>query len=168
MSWEYDNERMTSKSARGWLSYGDFGLDTYGLHTKVLGEDAIICVRAESRREAEERATELLDMLADGCPSALEDGVMMSVADAARLLGVTPQRVYQMIKEDKIEAKRYGSTWMVYANLILETGKGPRPCRPGASSFSCSHIRWGLRRWRTGFSHSAGRPNRRCHSTEQP
>lgn len=54
----------------------------------------------------------------------------MSVA--AKLLGVSPQRVYQLIKEGRLHGERRGSTWLVPQTAIrfrktqLEESKHPK------------------------------------------
>jgi len=38
---------------------------------------------------------------------------MMSVNDAAKILGISPRRVRKLIEEGRIEAQKIGQTWVV-------------------------------------------------------
>lgn len=49
-----------------WLTYGEFGSDTYGLHTTTDGEDTVWNIRAESIAEAKREASRFLARLAHG------------------------------------------------------------------------------------------------------
>ena len=65
-TWKFNLDEMIHESGDDWLEYGKFGTGTYGLHTVIDGEEAVVCVRAESDKEATEEATRLLDKIADG------------------------------------------------------------------------------------------------------
>lgn len=50
------------------------------------------------------------------------DNGMVGTADAARLLGLTQQRVCQLCKEGRLEALKVGSMWVIPREEVLRYG----------------------------------------------
>ena len=129
MSWTYDKDNMTSRNDRcDWISYGDFGRDTYGLHTRLNdGTEAVLRIDADTIEERHERADALLRMVTDGYdhldPETRANGELMTVHNASKVLGVSVQRVHQMMKEGKLDGKKYGSIWMLDSEQVQSLRK---------------------------------------------
>lgn len=57
-------------------------------------------------------------------------GVQVSVAEAAELLGVHPQRVHQRIREGSLPAVKVGKQWVVQTDEVRRLKGRSRPGRP--------------------------------------
>ena len=108
--WEFDTDQMIHVSGDDWLEYGSFGADTYGLHTKLDGRDAIIRIDAENSKDATDEADNLLDKLADGWRATNWE---CSITEAAQMLGVSRQRVHVMLQAGQLDGRKVGNTWCV-------------------------------------------------------
>jgi excisionase family DNA binding protein len=56
-----------------------------------------------------------------------EPDEQITTTEAGKRLGVTPERIYQLIEEEKLPAKRFGKAWMIRASdldLVRDRPKG--------------------------------------------
>lgn len=60
-------------------------------------------------------------------------GEYLSVAEAAELLGVHPQRVYQRVREGSLPAGKVGNQWLIEMSEVRRIKGAPRPGRPLSS-----------------------------------
>ena len=66
--------------------------------------------------------------------SAVVLGNVVTVTDAAILLGISVQRIHQFIKEERLRAKRKAGRWLIDAESLAEFAQRPR--RRGNPNFS--------------------------------
>src|SRR5665647_2466067 len=67
-------------------------------------------------------------------------GVLVSVTEAAAMLGVHPQRVHQRIREGSLPAEKVGHQWAVEKNDLRRIMNHTGPGRPlsSKSAWTCS------------------------------
>src|SRR4030095_468667 len=59
-----------------------------------------------------------------------ETSEQITTTEASKRLGVTPERIYQLIEEGKLPARRFGIAWMINADDLPLVENRPKPGRP--------------------------------------